>query len=103
MKKFIFTYEGGSMPATPEEGMAIKEKWTAWFTGLGDKVVDGGFPTMAESKVIEGKLVGSSRLPLTGYSVIQAGTFDEAVQIAKSCPHISAGGKVHVFEEAPML
>jgi hypothetical protein len=43
----------------------------------------------------------SSGERLEGYFVISAGSFEEAVTIAKACPHVARGGRVVVRPIAP--
>ncbi len=46
MANFLLTYHGeGGMPSTDEERAAVMGAWNAWFSQLGDAVVDGGNPT----------------------------------------------------------
>ena len=104
MKKFILAYQGGEDPKTDEEGKIMMNSWMAWFTALGSTIVDGGFPTKEGAQQIDGEMrVSNSSLPLSGYSVIQAEDMEEAIKVAKSCPHITANGEVHVFEEMPVM
>ena len=44
MGKYVFAYKGGGMASTEEERNAAMAAWGAWFTGLGDSVVDMGAP-----------------------------------------------------------
>jgi hypothetical protein len=96
MKKFVFLYYGFE-PLTEE----LKETWGKWFQSIGDKMVDGGNP-FATGREITHK--GIQELPLgkesiTGYSIINAGSLDEAEEIARGCPIIMG---IRVYETTSM-
>jgi hypothetical protein len=39
---------------------------------------------------------------VSGYSIIEAASLDEAVRLTKGCPQISSGGSVEIGELMPM-
>jgi hypothetical protein len=101
MAKFVLLYTGGGAPESDEEGAAVIKAWTDWFTGLGESVVDPGDPFSPMVKTIASSGSVSEGPPgvlATGYSIINAGSLDEAVQKAKGCPHLMSGGQVTVYE-----
>ena len=73
--------------------------WIAWYKGMGSAVADMGNPA-GPSKIIgaDGKLRDPGVNPLTGYSIIEAGSMDKAIDLAKGCPIYAAGGSVEVAE-----
>jgi hypothetical protein len=87
------------MGATPEEQQASLAAWNAWFAALGDKVVDPGNPTGPSATLsATGRSDGASA-GITGYSIIQAGSLDEAAELAKGCPILAdQGGMIEVYE-----
>lgn len=96
MKKFVIFHFGFEMP-TPE----IMDAWSKWFASIGDKIVDPGSP-LGNGREISRS--GTKELPmglesLTGYTVINAASIDEAEKIAKSCPMITS---VRVYEAMSM-
>jgi len=96
MKKFIIFHYGYENP-TPE----IMGAWSKWFESIGDKMVDPGSP-LGPGKEISPS--GTKELPLvleslTGYTVINAKSLDEAEKIAKGCPMITS---VQVYEAMSM-
>ncbi len=100
MTKYLLGYHGGSMPASPEEGEKVMAAWNSWIGGLGAKMVDAGNP-IGSAKIIaaDGKVSdGGGANPLTGYSVIEAASLDEAVKLASTCPQLASGGSVQVAE-----
>ena len=81
MGKYVYAYKGGGMPESEEEGKRIMEAWTSWFGGLGDSVVDMGNPFGASAAVGGGSTSG-----ITGYSIVTAGSLDDALAKAEGCP-----------------
>ena len=101
MSKYVLGYHGGSgMASTEEEMAAVMAKWGAWFGELGAAIVDGGAPTAQAATVGSDGSVseGGGSNPLTGYSIVTAGSLDEAAALAKGCPILEAGGSVEVAE-----
>lgn len=96
MKKFVFLYFGFE-PLTQE----IKDAWNSWFASIGDRLVDSGNPFGAGREITHN---GSKDLSLdneaiTGYSIINAESIDEAEEIAKGCPIITS---IRVYEAMSM-
>ena len=96
MKKFVFLYYGFETPT-----QEVKDAWSEWFASIGDKLVDGGNPFGLGREITPN---GTKELPLndeavTGYSIINADSMDEAEKIAKGCPTITG---VRVYEAVPM-
>ena len=98
MAKFVYIYTGGGIPESEEEGKRQLEKWQAFLGGFGDKLVDMGAP-FGPSKSVTGN---GTATKATGYSVISAGSLDEAVKLAKACPIFQGGGNVEVYEALEM-
>jgi hypothetical protein len=90
MAKFVFTYRGpkGYNP-TPESTQA----WMAWFDTFPEKLVDLGNPVVTRASVGE---CDSDRTELGGYSIVSADNIEDALAIAKGCPHVERGGGVEV-------
>lgn len=100
MATYLLVYTGdASQPASEEEGKAVMDAWWAWFGGLGDAVVDGGNPIGPSAAVTpDGTVSAGAPSGVSGYSIITADNLDAATGIAKSCPHLAAGGVVEVYE-----
>lgn len=92
MPDFMFAYHGGKAPESPEEGQKVMAEWMAWFEGLGDKVKNPGNPVGMSKTVFADKVDdnGGSN-PLSGFSIISAGSIEEACDIAKNCPMVKDG------------
>ncbi len=104
MAKHLYLYRGGEMKSTPEEQQAVMAEWQAWFETMGSKVVDMGAPFQGSKWVkTEGVTDGTmSADSVTGYSIVEATSFDEAAEWAKTCPNLKDGGSVEVMDPMPM-
>ena len=96
MKKFVIFHYGFEIPT-----QEIMDAWGKWFASIGDKIVDPGSPLGSGREISRS---GTKELPmgmesLTGYTVINADSIDEAEKIAKSCPMITS---VRVYEAMSM-
>ena len=91
MKKFVLLHFGFENP-TPE----IMDAWNAWFESIADRTVENvGFSGGREISKN-----GTMDLPwdmdaITGYSVIEAESLDEAEKLASSNPYISS---IRIYE-----
>jgi hypothetical protein len=97
MGKFVYIYTGGRRPESEEEGKRLMAAWQGWLGGMGDHVVDQGAPFGASAPVNGGNLSG-----LSGYSVVTAGSLEEAAEHARDCPIFAGGGGVEVYEAIDM-
>jgi hypothetical protein len=106
MADFVLLYRGGSTPESEEERAAVTDAWTSWFGELGGAVKDGGNPFTESARHVraDGSIgdVPSSGMA-TGYSIVQAGSLDEATALAKGCPVLSSGGEIEVYEAFPAM
>ena len=90
MAEFLFTYR---MPRDYVLGGAeMMKAWQSWFEGIGRDLIDKGKPVIASAAV--GTCDGDVRLG--GFSVIEAADMDTALEIARACPSIGAGGGIEV-------
>ena len=104
MAKYVLAFHGGGMAETEEEQAQVMAAWGAWMEGLGDKLVDPGNPA-GESRTIQadGSVAeGGGANPLSGYTLIEAGSLDEAVTLAKGNPIFDSGGSIEVVETLEM-
>jgi hypothetical protein len=92
MKKFVLLHYGFEKP-TPE----IMAAWGKWFEQMKDNIVDMAGPFGGGREISK---AGTRDLPLgresiTGFTVVRAGSLDEAEKMAQSNPYISS---VRVYE-----
>ncbi len=92
MPNFVFAYHGGKKPESPEEGAKLKAKWNDWLDGLGDAVVNPGTPLgMSKTVSSDGVSDDGGSNPLSGFSIVNAGSMDAALEMAKACPFLEMG------------
>ena len=101
MTKFVLVFRGGQ-PDTPEAGQKMMADWNTWMEDLGSKMVDPG-AAVGKSRFLtapatEGKVEGA----ISGYSVIEAADFDEALALAGKCPIFDGNGTIEVAESIDM-
>ncbi len=104
MAKYLFVYHGGENPESDEEIKAVMDAWGNWLGAMGAAVVDGGNPVGQSTTVhSDGSVTadGGSN-PASGYSLIEAGTVEDAIAKAKACPILAAGGSVELAEAFDM-
>jgi len=110
MEKFMLIFHNSAsaemsfQDQSPDELQAEIEKWNVWIGGLAaqgkmlttegllptGKVLSGANKTMTDGPYTEGKeMVG-------GFMLLQADSYDEAVEHAKGCPVFGADGAVEI-------
>ncbi|MEO8093011.1 MAG: YciI family protein [bacterium] len=98
MAKFVLIYNGGKPPSNEEEKDRVMAAWGQWFESLGEALVDGGNP-LGPPKSIGGEATEAA----SGYSILQAGDQDAAVELAKGNPMTREDGtRIDVYEAFPM-
>ena len=106
MSEYVLLYRGGNPPASEEEGRKAFEAWTAWFERLGSSVKDPGNPFGTSAKRL-GPDGAVSDAPAServgGYSILTAGSIDDALALAKDCPALDAGSSITINEVEPVM
>lgn len=105
MAKYTFVYTGGSGMGenmTETEQQVEMAQWMAWFGSLGEAVTDMGSPLPVSRTVTSEAVTETGASGLTGITTITAENIDAAVEMAKGCPVIAAGGAVEVYEALEM-
>ena len=95
MKKFVFLAHG-EMDHAPE----FQEAHMKWWSSIQDNVVDSGNPLFNGRNVTKGGTVTevtADMEPSLGYSIVQAASIDEAVELLKDSPM-----DMWVYEAMPM-
>lgn len=99
MTQYIIVYLGGDQPTSPEEGKQHFEKYKAWLSSLGDSAVSPANPLKDTNTVKpDGSVTASSATTMSGYTIIEASSMDEALGIAKGCPFLEIGGSLEVSQ-----
>jgi|WetSurMetagenome_2_1015567.scaffolds.fasta_scaffold129475_3 hypothetical protein len=98
---YVILYTGGSMAASESEQKAVLKAWDDWYSRVGNDLVDAGKPfnNQATSITSDGMVSHDfSDCAPSGYSIIQADSFNDAVALARTCPVLKDGAKVSVYE-----
>ncbi len=99
MSQFVITYIGGNKPASEEEGKQHMAKYMAWLSGLGESAVSPANPLGNTHTVNpDGSVVEGSQSSMSGYTIIEADSIEDAISIAKDCPFLEVGGSLEVSE-----
>jgi uncharacterized protein YndB with AHSA1/START domain len=72
--------------------------WTTWFTELGDSLVDRGNPAFSQTTLGN----GGPGTVLGGYTLITAGSLEEAAALAAGHPLLARGGGIEIGELTPL-
>jgi hypothetical protein len=100
MPTFLVTYHsGGGPPASPEAREQMMTAFQAWAASVGGNMLDPGAP-LGPSKVVasDGVTDGAATGKLSGYTLITAGSLDDAVKIVEDHPFVGRGGALQVSE-----
>ena len=103
MPQYIFVYLGGEYPSSPEEGQKHFEKYQEWLISLGDAVVSPAIPFKDTHTVQSGgRAAPGTMSAMSGMSIIRAGSMEEALAAAQSCPFLEIDGTLEVSEMVEM-
>ena len=109
MAKYMFVYRGGHEgydQTSPEEMQKVMQLWmdwiqkgseAGWIVDGGDGLTPEGAIVNADGSITDGPYAESKEL-VGGYSMVNAASLAEAVEIAKLCPIANTGGTVEVRE-----
>lgn len=103
MPKFLLIYHGKPDLQSPEDGAKHMVAWKAWSAGLGEAVVDPGMP-VGPSKTITAQGIENNggANPVSGMTIVQAETMEEAIDLVKGCPHLSGTGTIEIAQAMDM-
>lgn len=99
MNRYMMSYLGGDQPATPEEGKAHFEKYRNWLSSLGEAVLVPAAPLKNPTTVNpDGSVTEGSTTSMSGYTIVQANTMEEVLEMGKACPFLEIGGSLEIAE-----
>ena len=112
MKDYLLVYRAdtSAMPeASPEEKQSRTKSWMDWMGSIAaqNKLKDGGNRLNTNGKVVGANGVitdgpySEIKESILGYSLVSAGSYEEAVELTKGCPILRVG-TVEVREIDPM-
>jgi len=105
----LFFYESPTATddLSPEEIQTIIQKYSAWADDLekkgrylaGNKLKDGEGRVMRGSggdpRVLDGPYSETKEI-IGGFIAISAADYDDAVSVARTCPHLAYGGTIEI-------
>ena len=91
---------------SPHQAEAMMKKWMDWIGGIAaqNKLATRGNRLQSSGRIVNSNNVVTNgpytdiKESIGGYSIIKAKNYDEAVEMAKGCPVLLAGGNVEVRE-----
>ena len=75
----------------PDQMKEVMDAWMAWAGKCGPALVDLGAP-VGPGKRVTAEGVSDADAKLVGYSVLEAGSLDEATALIDGHPHLAAPG-----------
>ncbi len=103
MPQYIFVYLGGEYPSDPEEGQKHFSKYQQWLSSLGDAVVSPAIPFKDTHTVQPNRAAApGSTTAMSGLSIINMASMDEALAAAESCPFLEINGTLEISEMIDM-
>jgi hypothetical protein len=105
MSRYMLIYNGKATDPSqmsPEDAAKVMEGWRTWMGSVGSALADVGTPFGQGTSVVDD---GSRKdaIELSGYSIVEAGSLDEARGLAESHPFLSEGRGHYAVEVYEML
>jgi hypothetical protein len=111
MKEYLLLFRSplnaNNQPPSREEMAASMEQWNKWMSDIGEKFVSGQ-PLSPDGKLMKTKTsvtdapFAEGKEVLSGFFLVKAAGYDDAVELSKGCPIFESGGSVEVREIAIM-
>lgn len=99
MPKFIFVYLGGEQSSNPQSQQQHLQKYHEWLQSLGSAVVSPAVPFKDTHTVQpDGTASRGSVTAMSGLSILQLGSMQEALAAARACPFLEIKGTLEVSE-----
>ena len=107
MASFMMIYKGAATDMadmSEADAAAVMAKWGAWMEKVGGALVDVGTPFGPGRSIVDDGSTGPV-ISLTGYSIVEADSLDQAHSLADGHPYLSEGAgnySVELFELMPV-
>ena len=99
MPQYVIVYLGGDQPSSPEESKQHFSNYMDWLALLGESAISPANPLKNTSTVNSDRtVVAGGTTAMSGFTIIEADTMEEALTIAKDCPFLDVGGSIEVSE-----
>ena len=107
MAEYMLLYKGDATEAKdmdPEKSKEVMQKWGAWMSEIGDKMVNMGSPMNKRGvSIVDDGNEGTADM-INGYSIIKAESMEEAKKLSKNHPFLADGTgnfSVEIYEILP--
>ena len=99
MSRHLVTYHGGEMPTDPEAQQQVLQAFQTWAASVGSALLDPGAP-LGQAKTISASGIseGMGGASISGYTLLEASSLDDAVRLLGTHPYVSRGGSLQVSE-----
>jgi CMP-2-keto-3-deoxyoctulosonic acid synthetase len=94
MVSYYINHKAPKKIQTPQEQQEGKEAFNTWIASLDEAVINAGTPLSTSVTMDEKGLKHSNDMVLTGFSIIQAASQDEAINMCSDCPFLKVGDVV---------
>jgi len=107
MSKYMLIYQGAATDVSrlsQEDAAKVLAGWRSWMDKVGPALVDVGTPFGAGAAVVDDGSHAEA-VALSGYSIVEAGSLDEAQRLAEGHPFLSEGRgnyAIDVYEMMPV-
>lgn len=99
MSQFMITYIGGDQPSSPDEGRQHMAKYMEWLSSLGEAAISPMNPMGSTHTITpDGEVSEGSKISMSGYTVVEASSIEDAISMAKDCPFLNINGTLEVSE-----
>jgi hypothetical protein len=100
MPNYLLAYHGSPIPRSDTEQDELARSWKRWMDEIGDVLEGSNNPVKVTRTVNPDGSVsrGGGANPVVGLSFIKADDIGAAVDLAKTCPQLGAGGSIEVAE-----
>ena len=99
MPQYVIAYLGAGRSSSPEEDKQHYKKYMDWLSSLGKSAVSPANPLRDTHTIAsDGTVRPGSTTTMSGYTIIETASMDQALKIAKSCPFLDTGGSLEVSE-----
>ncbi|MFT5112216.1 MAG: hypothetical protein ACI8P9_001540 [Parasphingorhabdus sp.] len=99
MPLYFISYVGAPQRTNPEEGEKHMVRYREWLSELGDAAVSPANPLKNTNTIKpDGSVIKGGVTTMSGYTIIEANSDDEAMAIAKACPYLDLGGSLEISE-----
>ena len=96
MARYLLIYHGSEMPHDPDAMAQAKAAFDQWVGEVGSAILDPGAPVHMVAQV--SKAGSNNPVDVNGYSLIEADSSDDAVELLQSHPFVGRGGILQVNE-----